>query len=144
MDTLGQPQGAKVPEKRTASDAQPKEELGTRTAPDTQKTDETSQTVSMNSTQAGQQLGVDSRTVRRYIVEGIRTTGGAILRLEARQVRTNHGPEWQIYQTNLDTFKQQRDRAATEGQAAGQLMREGETSQALTTSVQLLATELER
>ena len=139
MDNLGQPEGAKAPEQRTASDAQQTSDQETRIASDAPE-----QTVSLNTTLAAQQLGVDSRTVRRYIVEGIRTTGGAILRLEARQVRTNHGPEWQIYQTNLDTFKQQRDRAATEGQAAGQLMREGETSQALTTSVQLLATELER
>ena len=153
MDNLGQPEGAKAPEQRTASDAQPKEVQEGGTAPDSQKTsdeetriasDAPEQTMSLNTTQAAQQLAVDSRTVRRYIAEGIRCAGGVIVRLEARQVRTNHGPEWQIFQTDLEAFMRERDRAASVGQAAGQVMRPAEESQALTTSVQLLATELER
>jgi hypothetical protein len=78
--------------------------------------------------QAAQQLGVDSRTVRRSIAEGIRNAGGAIVRLEARQVRSTRGPEWQIYQTDLEAFKQERDHAATEGQAAGQIRSAAEES----------------
>src|SRR5436853_4145180 len=85
------------------------------------------QTLSLNTAQAGQQLGVDSRTVRRYITDGIRSAGGVIVRLEARQVRTNRGPEWQIYQTDLEQFKQERDRSATEGEKATQITREAGT-----------------
>jgi len=102
------------------------------------------QTLSLNTAQAGQQLGVDSRTVRRYITEGLRSAGGVIVRLEARQVLTNRGPEWQIYQTDLEQFKQERDRSATEGDKATQITRPAEQSQALTLSVQVLAAELER
>jgi plasmid maintenance system antidote protein VapI len=100
--------------------------------------------MSLNTQQAAAQLGVDSRTIRRYIAEGIRITGGAILRLEARQVRSSRGPEWQIYQQDLENFKRERDHAATEGSTAGQLTTAQPESQALTTSITLIATELER
>src|SRR5204863_659452 len=76
--------------------------------------------------------------------DGIRSTGGVIVRLEARQVRTNRGPEWQIYQSDLEQFKKERDHAATEGEKATQITRPAEQSQALTLSVQVLAAELER
>ncbi len=104
------------------------------------------QDISLTTQQAAVQLGVDSRTVRRYIAEGIRVTGGAIVRLEARQVQRGRGPEWQIYQTDLDAFKQERDRAATEGGTTGQLTRPAEESQsqALTTSIHIISEELER
>jgi chromosome segregation ATPase len=117
-----------------------------RTAPDA----EHEQTISLSTAAAAQQLGVDPRTVRRYILEGIQRAGGGILRLEARQVRSGRGPEWQIYQSDLEKFKKERDQQATEGhaagQAAGQVMR-AEESQALTTlttSIQIIAEELER
>jgi chromosome segregation ATPase len=64
--------------------------------------------------------------------------------LQARQVRSGRGPEWQIYQTDLEKFKAERDHAALEGQEASQLSRPGEESQALSLSLQLIATELER
>jgi len=104
------------------------------------------QVMSLSTQQAAAQLGVDSRTVRRYIAEGIRVTGGAVVRLEARQVQRGRGPEWQIYQTDLDAFKQERDRAATEGGTTGQLTRPAEEnqSQALTTSIHIISEELER
>jgi len=137
-DAHGRPEQTEDTDQRTASDAQQIEGRDQRTASDAQ------QTVSLNTSQAAQQLGVDSRTVRRYISEGIRSTNGAILRLQARQVRSNRGPEWQIYQTDLEDFKEERDRAATEGQAAGQVTRPAEESQALTTSIQIIAAELER
>ena len=102
------------------------------------------QIMSLNTQQAAAQLGVDSRTVRRYISDGIRITGGAVLRLEARQVRSSRGPEWQIYQNDLEDFKRERDHAATEGSAAGQLTATQPESQALTTSINIIAAELER
>jgi chromosome segregation ATPase len=136
-DAHGRPEQAEDTDPRTPAAAQQTEDTDPRTTTDAQ------QTVSLNTQQAAQQLGVDSRTVRRYIAEGIRVSGRIVL-LEARQVRTQRGQEWQIYQTDLDQFKQQRDHAATEGQAAGQLTRAGEESQALTVSVQLIAVELER
>ncbi len=115
-----------------------------RTTPD----DQPAQTMSLSTAQAAQQLGVDPRTVRRYIVDGIRAPGGGIIRLQARQVQTGRGQEYQVYQHDLEAFKAARDRAATEGQAAGQLARvAAEESQALTTlntSLNVLATELER
>jgi chromosome segregation ATPase len=116
-----------------------------RIAPDAQA----EQTISLSTNQAAQQLGVkDSRTVRRYITEGIHAADGSTIHLKARQVRTNRGPEYQIYQTDLDAFKQIKDQAATEGQEAGELTRQvqaqGSQSQALTTSIQLFAVELER
>lgn len=42
--------------------------------------------------QAGQQLGVDGRTVRLSITEGLSSAGRVIVHLEARQVRINRGP----------------------------------------------------
>jgi hypothetical protein len=97
----------------------------------------------MSTAQAAQALGVDSRTVRRWITEGLRTPGGAVLRLQARAVK--NGREYQVYQSDLEDFKAARDRAATEGQAAGQLARSEENqSVALTTSIQIIAAELER
>ncbi len=132
-DDHGQPpQAAEGQDTRTALDAQP-------------PADVQQQTMSLSTQQAAQQLGVDSRTVRRYIAEGIRTAGGGVVRLEARQVRSNRGPEWQIYQHDLEAFKEQRDRAATEGSAVGQLTAAQQPeSQALTTSINIIATELER
>ncbi len=107
--------------------------------------EQTEQTISLNTQQAGQQLGVDGRTIRRWITDGLRTSGGAILRLQARQVRNARGPEWQIYQTDLEAFKEERGQLATEGEAAGQLLRAEENqSQALATSIQIISTELER
>src|SRR5260370_24226772 len=113
----------------TAPDVQHTQHEESRTAPDAAE-----QTVSLNTTQAAQQLGVDSRTVRRYISEGIRSAGGAILRLQARQVRSNRGPEWQIYQTDLEGFKEERERAATGSQAAARLQTRAQGSQGRTTS----------
>ena len=106
------------------------------------------QTISLTAAQAGKQLGKDARTVRRYITDGILQANGETLRLKGRQVTTGRGPEWQIYQNDLDAFKEQRDRSATEGQPAQQLMRSsGEESQALavlTASIQLISEELEQ
>jgi DNA repair exonuclease SbcCD ATPase subunit len=101
------------------------------------------QTMSLNTAQAATQLGVDSRTVRRWITDGLHTPGGAILRLQARQVRSGRGPEYQIYQHDLEEFKAVRDRAATEGQAASPAAR-AEEQQALTTSISIISAELER
>jgi hypothetical protein len=103
------------------------------------------QAVSVNTAQAAKQLGVDGRTVRRWITDGLHTAGGAILRLKARQVRNARGPEYQIYQHDLEEFKQERDRLATEGQDAGQLAAQQESqSQAVTLSYQIISAELER
>jgi plasmid maintenance system antidote protein VapI len=126
-DTHGQPEQGEAQNHRTAPDIQPAVQL-----------------MSLNTQQAAAQLGVERRTIRRYIAEGIRTTGGAVLRLEARQVRSSRGPEWQIYQHDLENFKRERDHAATEGSAAGPLTATQPESQALTTSITLIATELER
>src|SRR6266536_3610121 len=126
-DDYRHPEQVEGPEKRAATDAEP-----------------AAQTMSLNTQQAAQQLAVDSRTVRRYISDGIRTASGALLRLQARQVRSTHGPEWQIYQNDLEDFKRERDHAATEGSAAGQLTAAQPESQALTTSINIIATELER
>ncbi len=151
-DAHGRPEQTEDTDPRTPTAAQQTEDTEQWTTTAAQQTEDTEQrtttaaqqTVSLNTQQAAQQLAVDSRTIRRYITEGIRTAGGGIVRLEARQVRSNRGPEWQIYQTDLEAFKRERDRAATEGQAAGQLIRPAEESQALITSVQIIATELER
>lgn len=89
--------------------------------------------VSLTTAQAAAQLGVDARTVRRWITER---------RLKARQVQSGRGPEWQIYQSDLEAFKQGRDRAATEGVEVS--LTRAEESQALTTTVQVIASELER
>lgn len=128
MDNPGQPEQESTP---AGSE--------TRTAPDAQQ-DGATQTVSLSTAQAAQQLEVDSRTVRRYISEGIRTAGGVTLRLKARLVRSNRGQEWQIYQTDLEQFRSERDRATTEGGLATR----GEESAALATSVQIISEELER
>jgi hypothetical protein len=142
----------------TDDHGQPQEQEGnhkqdSRTTTDAADVEQQQQTISVNTQQAAQQLGVDSRTVRRYIKDGIRLANGATLRLEARQVRSNRGPEWQIYQTDLDDFKEQRDRAATEGNPAGQgqgqqaiqpVEESRSQSQALTTSINIIAEELER
>ena len=128
------------PEQPPAQDTQ-----DNRTAPDAQITAaHPQQTISLSTQQAAQQLGVDSRTIRRYIAEGIRTAGAGVVRLEARQVRSNRGPEWQIYQQDLEDFKRERDHAATEGSSTGQLIATQPESQALTTAITLIATELER
>lgn len=105
------------------------------------------QTVSLNAQQAGQQLGRDARTVRRYITHGIQQANGEALRLKARQVSSDRGPEWQIYQSDLDEFKALRDRSATEGQTTNQLVRSADESQALaalSSSIQLISAELEQ
>lgn len=105
------------------------------------------QTISLSAAQAGKQLGKDARTVRRYITDGILLANGETLRLTARQVTSGRGPEWQIYQNDLDEFKSLRDRSATEGQSTNQLVRSNDESQALaalTTSIQLISTELEQ
>jgi hypothetical protein len=105
------------------------------------------QTISLTAAQAGKQLGKDARTVRRYITDGIQTANGETLRLKGRQVTTSRGPEWQIYQNDLDDFKALRDRSATEGQPGGQLVRSAEESQALaalTSTIQLISAELEQ
>lgn len=129
----------------TDNPGQPKQDMGVETG----TTPDAEQTVSFNTVQAAKLLGVDSRTVRRYITEGIHTPAG-IVTLVARQVRTNRGQEYQVYQTDLDDFKHARDRAATEGQAAGQLTRHAaEESQnqnhaLMTSTIQIIAGELER
>ena len=109
--------------------------------------EKSAQTISLTALQAGKQLGKDARTVRRYITDGIRQANGEVLRLKARQVTTDRGPEWQIYQSDLDVFKEQRDRSATEGQATNQLVRSTDESQALaalSTSIHLISAELEQ
>src|SRR5260370_14808806 len=164
-DSPGRPEQTGDTDQRTALDGLKTQDHGNRTAPDALLTGETAigtapdvqhtqheesrtapdaaeQTVSLNTTQAAQQLGVDSRTVRRYISEGIRSAGGAILRLQARQVRSNRGPERQIYQTDLEAFKEGRDRAATEGQAVGGLVTRADEGHGLTTAVHIIAAEL--
>jgi hypothetical protein len=100
------------------------------------------QVISLNTQQAGQQLGVDGRTVRRYIAEGIHRAGGEILYLQARQVRGKNGQEWQIYQTDLEDFQRERNRLSTEGQPSSPLSRSVQESQPL--ALQIIATELER
>jgi chromosome segregation ATPase len=130
MDSPGQPEQEDDP-----TDPQ------MRAAPDTQQ-DEAKQVVSLSTAQAAAQLGVNSRTIRRYITVGI-VVAGQIVRLQARQVRTNSGTEYQIYQTDLEQFRAERDRAATEGQAAG-LVSRAEESTALTTSIQIISVELEQ
>lgn len=126
-------------------------QLGNHRQPDAEKdqrqqttTDalDASQTVSLNTQQAGQQLGVDGRTIRRWITEGLRAADGTVLHLEARQVRTGRGPEWQIYQTDLEQFKRERDHLATEGQSSGQIARSENPNQAL--AIQIISAELER
>ena len=64
-DAHGRPEQTEDTDQRTASDAQQIEGRDQRTASDAQ------QTVSLNTSQAAQQLGVDSRTVRRYISEAL-------------------------------------------------------------------------
>jgi hypothetical protein len=135
MDDLGQPDGV--------------QEQTSRTTPDADTSDTQEDTLSLNTQQVAQQLGVDSRTIRRYISEGLRTGGGSILKLKARQVRSSRGPEWQVYQTDLEAFKRERDRQATEGQPSTRVtIQESEIqSQALSTlstSLQIFAAELER
>ena len=135
MDDPGQPDGA--------------QEQTSWTAPDADAADTQEGTLSLNTQQVAQQLGVDSRTVRRYISEGIRTGAGSVLKLKARQVRNSRGPEWQVYQTDLEAFKRERDRQATEGQPSTRVaIQENEAqSQALgtlNTSLQIFAAELER
>jgi seryl-tRNA synthetase len=107
-----------------------------------QQSQDPAQTLSLNTNAAAQQLGVDSRTVRRYITDGLRLPGGDKVSLVARQVRSRNGEEWQIYQSDLEKFKEERDRAATEGHV-GTGQQENQ-SQALTTSIQIISTELER
>ncbi len=114
---------------------------------DTGSEERSEQTISLTAQQAGKQLGKDARTVRRYITDGIRQANGEILRLKGRQVTSDRGPEWQIYQQDLEEFKALRDRSATEGQATSQLVRSGDESQALaalSASIQLISTELEQ
>ena len=103
------------------------------------------QTLSLSAQQAAEQLNVDGRTVRRYIAVGIRV-GGKMIRLEARQVRGKRGsPEWQIYQSDLDRFKAELDRGATEGQSSSDILAaEERQGQALSTSIQIISEELER
>lgn len=125
-DNQGQPQQGEE-ENKTSTDAE--------------------QTVLLNSAQAAQQLEVDARTIRRYINEGIHTADGSSLRLEASQVRTSRGLEWQISQNDLNEFKQAKDHAATQGQSAAQIhariAMQAEQSQAYTLPLQMFATELE-
>ena len=131
----------------TGDHGQPRDDQKKK-ATDSPATTDAAQDISVNTQQAAAQLGVDSRTVRRYITDGIRVTGGTIVHLQARQVQRGRGPEWQIYQSDLDAFKEQQDRAATEGGTTGQLTRTVEEnqsqSQALTTSIHVIAEELER
>src|SRR5690349_938926 len=87
--------------------------------------EQTEQTISLTTAQVAAQCGVHERTVRRWITPGLHLPGGAILRLQARAV--NNGREYIVYQTELDRFQQERDRAAHEGQAAGQLTRAEES-----------------
>ena len=129
----------------TDSPGQPEQEnrpasLDTETPPDTPQA---AQVVSLSTAQAAQQLGVNSRTVRRYITNGI-LVAGTLRRLPARQVRTDGGQEYQIYQSDLEQFKAERDRAATEGQQAIGLTTRAEESTALATSIQIISEELER
>jgi hypothetical protein len=114
-----------------------------RTAQDTPQAAE--QTVTLNTAQAAAQLGgVDPRTVRRWITVGLLTVDGTTLRLEARQVHSKRGTEYSIDQTALERFKEARDRAATEGQPAGQLAQPESQALALQTSIQAISDELER
>lgn len=95
------------------------------------------QQTSLTTAQAAKVLGVDSRTMRRWIEEG---------RLPGRWVQKGRNAGYQVLQSDLEEFRHQRERAATEGKPmGGQLMRGGEESQALTTSaIHIIAGELER
>jgi hypothetical protein len=102
------------------------------------------QAVSLNTAQSGKLLGVDGRQIRRYITEGLANPSGRPLFLTARRITTSRGQEWAIYEHDLIAFKQERDRAATEGQTSEQIQRaDEERSQALTLSYQVIAAELE-
>lgn len=103
------------------------------------------QSVALTTAQAAIAFGVDTRTVRRYITDGIRGPGGVVMKLPARQVRTKSGHEWQIQQSDLETFKAVRDSQATEGEASSHLVRQGPGSQEIAVAaIQMISAELER
>ena len=103
------------------------------------------QSVAMTTAQAAVALGVDTRTVRRYITDGIRGPQGVVMKLPARQVRTKSGHEWQIQQGDLEAFMAVRDSQATEGEASSHLIRQEPASQGIAmAAIQMISTELER
>src|ERR1700730_790424 len=61
-----------------------------------------------------EQLGVTARTVRRYIEQGITGPAGTRIKLEARRVATTDGQHYQIGQSALDAFTQQRAQSVQE------------------------------
>ena len=61
-----------------------------------------------------EQLSVTVRTVRRYIEQGIIGPAGTRIKLEARRIATADGQEYQIGQSALDEFTQQRAQAVRE------------------------------
>jgi hypothetical protein len=137
QDNLGQPEQPKG-----------KEDQNSRATSDAQQA-AGEQQISLSTQQAAAQLGrVDSRTVRRWISDGVHLPDGTILYLKARHVQTKRGPVLQIYQEDLEEFKAARDRAATEGLPAPagetRAVQQESQSQAISASIQLFAAELER
>lgn len=110
----------------------------------TQAAQDERQTVLLTTAQAAAALRVNPRTVRRYIDEGVQTPSG-VIKLVAREIHSPRGRQFQIVQADLDAFQAARDRAATEGQPAGELKRTEEAqSQAVALSYQIISAELER
>lgn len=97
--------------------------------------EDAAQSVALTTAQAAIILAVDTRTVRRYITDGICGPGGVAMRLPARQVRTKSGHEWQFSKDDLEVFAAVRATQATEG----------EDSQSIAVAaIQMISTELER
>lgn len=61
-----------------------------------------------------EQLGVTVRTVRRYIEQGIAGPAGTRIKLGERRIATADGQEYQIGQTALDEFREQRTQSVRE------------------------------
>ena len=71
--------------------------------------------------EVAEQLGVTARTVRRYIEQGITGPAGTRIKLEARRVATADGQDYQIGQSALDEFTQQRAQSVRERSTDPQL-----------------------
>lgn len=103
------------------------------------------QSVALTTAHAAIILAVDTRTVRRYITDGIRGPGGVAMRLPTRQVRTKSGHEWQISQDDLEVFAAVRATQATEGEDSSHVLRQDADSQGIAVAaIQMISTELER
>lgn len=100
------------------------------------------QTITLSTEQAASQLGVDARSVRRYINNGIRLPDGTYVKLRAKLV---HGQNWVIDQIDLDAFIEVRDHAKVDGITSDELRNTGQDqTQALQSLSNLFAAELER